>query len=427
MVQAGFCGTGSATVSNCYNTGNILGTSSYAGGICGFSNQSSATIAKCYNTGSVIAANRGGGVCGSSNFCSINTCFNSGNISSDTYAGGICGYSYSSNSFTDCYNKGDISPALIYLRNAGGICGNSSGSAANCYNSGCIYADSSGLNLHAYAGGIFGNAVRNISNCHSIGDVYASADSNYAYAGGLSGYGPSSSYAVANCHNRGNVFTDANDGSYAGGICGYSSSDINNCLNRGRISAFSTCTNGVFLCEAGGIKAAGSGIVANCYNTNDISAFSISTPQTLAGGICGSNSNSRPDSIINCYSTGSVSASNASSLSIAYTGGICGRYSNSLAHASNCVVLSHEITAYNAVKPTGITCYIIGYNRNQTNNLALANISGNAIDDADRRISESEARSQATYEALGWDFAEVWEMVEGYDYPQLRGLAAARW
>ncbi|MDR2712784.1 MAG: S-layer homology domain-containing protein [Clostridiales bacterium] len=62
---------------------------------------------------------------------------------------------------------------------------------------------------------------------------------------------------------------------------------------------------------------------------------------------------------------------------------------------------------------------------NKTNNLALENIDGNAIDDSDRRIELADAKEQATYEDLGWDFENIWHMVPGYDYPQFQGLPPA--
>jgi hypothetical protein len=60
-----------------------------------------------------------------------------------------------------------------------------------------------------------------------------------------------------------------------------------------------------------------------------------------------------------------------------------------------------------------------------SNNLALNSISVSEPDDATRRITPAEAKSQSTYEAIGWDFKTVWEMVPGKDYPQLRKLGSS--
>ena len=37
----------------------------------------------------------------------------------------------------------------------------------------------------------------------------------------------------------------------------------------------------------------------------------------------------------------------------------------------------------------------------------------------DSLISAAQAKQQATYEALGWDFTTVWKIEEGTGYPKL--------
>ncbi|MDR2712210.1 MAG: dockerin type I domain-containing protein [Clostridiales bacterium] len=53
-------------------------------------------------------------------------------------------------------------------------------------------------------------------------------------------------------------------------------------------------------------------------------------------------------------------------------------------------------------------------------NLSLDYIAGNAVDDSDGRITMLQATDQVTYTGLGWDFEGVWQMVSGFDFPQLR-------
>ncbi|MDR3238676.1 MAG: hypothetical protein LBT44_01120, partial [Clostridiales bacterium] len=185
---------------------------------------------------------------------------------------------------------------------------------------------------------------------------------------------------------------------------------------------------------AGGICGASSGVsISNCYNTGVVSvsasAASSYAASASVGGICASGSSS----ISNCYNLGDVSASASySSSPSAYAGGICGYGFNGksgdvLGSISNCVVLSNSINAENADSPSRIRSYLIGNINDEatkTNNLALVGISGNATDHADRRITLEEAKSQTTYEALGWDFDTIWEMAPGYMYPQLKGLPA---
>jgi hypothetical protein len=251
----------------------------------------------------------------------------------------------------------------------------------------------------ANAGGIAGRSYNsNISNCYNTGDISASAS-----AGGIAGN--SSSSDISNCYNTGDISASAS----AGGITGDSFySSISNCYNTGNIFASD---------HAGGIAGSAFGNISNCYNTGDISA-SASAPDyadALAGGIVGVNLS---NSISNCYNMGDISASSASAYALA--GGIAGESYSSI---SNCVVMSASIHAESTSGTDSISSNLIGYagQGQQSNNLALSGIAGNAVNDADRLISADEAKLQSTYEDLGWDFGTVWVMVAGYDYPQFWG------
>ncbi|MDR1155627.1 MAG: hypothetical protein LBL04_13050 [Bacteroidales bacterium] len=123
----GVCGSGGA--SNCYNTGQVSGAH-YIGGICG---TLTAAITACYNTGLIFGSgNYIGGICGYNTSYSITACYNTANISGgDHYIGGICGDNYSSPSSTvACYNTGAISGNGSYI---GGVCGRNDGTATACY------------------------------------------------------------------------------------------------------------------------------------------------------------------------------------------------------------------------------------------------------------------------------------------------------
>jgi hypothetical protein len=312
------------------------------------------------------------------------------------YAGGISGYA-DGGSISNCYNTGDVSAS--FWANAGGICGYAIGddiSISNCYNTGDVSAVSDFY--WAYAGGICGYAGGSISNCHNTGDVSASASSySSAYAGGICGfaYGGSISISISDCYNTGAVSAVSDSSSArAGGICGIANSDgisISDCYNTGAVSAVSDSSSGI--AYAGGICGYASGSISNCYNTGDVSAVSDSS-SAYAGGICGS------------ASTGTI---------------------------SNCVALSGKIEALGS--GTNRSC-LIAYTANGTNaatksgNLAISgDITGNPIDDTGdgsggARISEAEAKLQATYANLGWDFNTTWKMVPGYALPQLQWQTA---
>ena len=93
----GICGsTYRGTITDCDNTGVVNGDT-YVGGICG---DSTSPITRCYNTGNVSGNYRVAGICGNSGaggyVSNITNCSNSGDIrGSGTYIGGICGANFS--------------------------------------------------------------------------------------------------------------------------------------------------------------------------------------------------------------------------------------------------------------------------------------------------------------------------------------------
>jgi hypothetical protein len=224
----GICGyANSATIINCYNTGNI--SASYAGGICGYA--SSATIINCYNTGNISAA--------------------SASSSYSSSAGGICGYAKEETTISNCYNTGNISAAgnisadeHVFSR-AGGICGYADYTTiSNCYNTGNISASSSSSS----AGGICGYANYDITiiNCYNTGNISSSS------TGGICGYAYYKT-TIINCYNTGNISAS----SYAGGICGYGIATSHNCF-----AANATITASRGSEYAGRIA---NGTVSHCY------------------------------------------------------------------------------------------------------------------------------------------------------------------
>lgn len=91
---SGVCGQNYGTISNCSNTGTVIGIGFHVGGVCGTNNENG-TIENCYNTGSVSGGDYVGGVCGDNNAKGIiSNCNNTGTISgiyNDSKIGGMCG------------------------------------------------------------------------------------------------------------------------------------------------------------------------------------------------------------------------------------------------------------------------------------------------------------------------------------------------
>lgn len=129
----------SSEITNCYNTGTVIGNSSNIGGVCGYS---SGTITDCYNMGNVSGTSTSnqegfvGGVCGINDgypsMSTITRSYNSGKVSGGYYVGGVCG----ANGFghdaqiINCYNTGEVAGTKD---DVGGICGYNSSVITTCY------------------------------------------------------------------------------------------------------------------------------------------------------------------------------------------------------------------------------------------------------------------------------------------------------
>jgi len=152
----------SGSITNCYNTGTVTGSSNNVGGISGAVG-SGGNITKCHNTGMVTSSGHGGGITGLvSSDSNVTDCYNTGTVTG-TYVGGIAGtlITYSSSGVTNCYNTGTITGY-----NVGGIVASiSSGSLKNCYNAGAV----TGTSSFGYTGGIVGDGYA--VNCYNTGTV----------------------------------------------------------------------------------------------------------------------------------------------------------------------------------------------------------------------------------------------------------------
>ena len=404
LYAGGICATGSGTIINCYNTGRIAtatssGAASYAGGICG---DGSIKISFCYNRGNIFvdadSRSFAGGISGS-NDGSILDCFNAGDIFASSplgfaaNGGGICGQNSTISRVSSCQNSGNISVISNYSY-GGGICGASSSAnyIAQCSNTGNISS--------TFAGGICGTNSSPIYDCYNDGDITSNGE-----AGGIFAIG---SGWLNCCYNRGNISAWYS----AGGICGVGNiAYISQCYNAGTIFASSFSHT-----YAGGIAGNGTVAINDCFNAGNISAHASADP--YAGGIIGFDDNG---DIINCYNAGNVLGSGVSFY--AANGGGISAYSS--AAINNCLTLSNQVFVESALLADNISSFLISSGTSKYNNLALENILGNAIDDSNKRITRFQAESQATYEALGWDFDNIWFMVPDFNYPQLRALPPA--
>lgn len=102
---AGYVG-GASTVSGCYNSGSITGTTGYIGGVTG-QHWRAGTVENCYNAGTVTGPATVGGVAG--------------------------GHKAASPALTNCYNAGEVVDSAGNSNNIGALVGASKGTNTNCY------------------------------------------------------------------------------------------------------------------------------------------------------------------------------------------------------------------------------------------------------------------------------------------------------
>ena len=191
-------------------------------------------------------------------------------------------------------------------------------------------------------------------------------------------------------------------GMRAGGIVAYSTItgfQITNCYTTGSISGTSM---------VGGIApySWSNGTIINCYSTASVSLTGNDTgTRDCAGGIVGEL---QGGSIINCYSTGAISGTNNNSY--VAIGGIVGRVEVSCS-VSNCAALNPSITtvAGTAGRVVGSNAGTLSnnYARNDmtVNGILINSTSGSDINGISKSINE--ILTYSTYSSssnLGWQF-----------------------
>ena len=184
----GICGNVSGDIDNCYNYATVKSyssnSSSGAGGFGagGFIGTGSATIMNSSNYGEIIAEKYAGGLAGLGTGSIVINCANYGNVTSNTdIAGGLLGW-YTTTSNTKIWIYNSYNTGKIQAENeAGGIIGYiyTGARIKNVYNTGDIQS-----NLN-YAGGILGGALYNnpanqIQYCYYLDNVEKGVGKNVA-------------------------------------------------------------------------------------------------------------------------------------------------------------------------------------------------------------------------------------------------------
>ena len=279
---------------------------------------------------------------------------------------------------------------------------NSGGSVKNLGLENCSV---SGSSTSSYAGGLVGLNNGSISNCGSTGLV-----SGGQYVGGLVGY---NNYGnISNCYSTSTVSGTY----YVGGLVGYNNyGSISNCYSTGSviIPSYLTC-----LGVGGLVGWNNGGSISNCYSTGLVNSPSSSGIIDF-GGLVGSN---YYGSISNCFSMGAVVI--VVDGYSEYVGGLVGLNSNS-SSISNCG--STGLVRVSSSSPPFAIGGLVGANGGsivssfwdtQTSGQTIGVGSGSSVGCSGKTMVQM--RTLLIFTSTGWDFVEIWDIVENQTYPYLR-------
>ena len=203
-----------------------------------------------------------------------------------------------------------------------------------------------------------GNATAGVVGClineSSVSNCYNKGSINGYYVGGITGISESST--VLNCYNIGNIEGDR----MTGGIIGYSKcSTTINCYNKGNIKCIEDCIGGIIG------KTLEVSTISNCYNNGKVEGG------FYVGGITGSLG--EQSTIEKSYNNATIIANSSSEWGNSVVGGICGLNGN-----------SKIIDVYNIGTIEGgeypNAGGIVGVNRGKlSNSYNIGSVSGNII------------------------------------------------
>jgi uncharacterized repeat protein (TIGR02543 family) len=405
------------------NTGGIAG---YAVGV---SDSNPVKIVNTHvkregDTPEIKGSSYNGGILGySGNYVTVSNCSNDVPIgATGISAGGILGYSPntvpSMIKIYNSYNTGDVSVSIAsgatYIY-AGGIAGYAGIFITDSHNTGEVTAEATANGIRAYSGGIIGSGTVEIIHNHNTGAVSATSTNQLTMAGGITG---SLSGSVTNSHNIGTVFakTRATSGTTygnAGGIAGdqNSGSTISGSYNTGNVTA----DTGNSRPNAGGITGRYNNVntISKSYNTGNVTVSS-NNQSSYVGGIVGNGGGD----VSATYNTGNVRGTSTSggvyAAGIAGYIGTCTDISKNVAANSNVTVTtSSSAKAPNRVVASASSSIL----SNITNNIALNTMTGSVNNSAytfptatpayyGDSATADELKTQATYEAIGWEFCD---------------------
>ncbi|NIP24118.1 MAG: hypothetical protein GWN67_07980 [Phycisphaerae bacterium] len=463
-------------ISNCYSTGSVTGDD-YVGGLVG---DTDGTIINCYSTGSIEGDNYVGGLVGScvyygNVFASFWDTETSGQTTSNGGIGKTTAEMQMMSTFTDAgwdfenvwwILEGTGYPRLCWEDKYGGGSGRPNDpyliyTAEQMNTIGACKRDwdkhfklMADIDLSGYAGTSFNIIGYRVSssdnkpftgvfngNGHTISNfTYTSTDIDYI---GLFGYVDDSNAVIKDLgliapnvdagigRRVGSLLGRLQNGAITG--CFAESGSVAGNWNIGGLVGFNrygTITDSYSSCSVSGVNAIGGlsgsnvSTIINCYSTG-----SVSGTGRYVGGLVGVN-NFR---ITNSYSTGPV-------LGNEFVGGLAGDNAGTI---TNCYVDGSSVAGdydvgglvgRNSYQDIISNCYatssvtgvenvggLVGYNYNGMVVTSFWDIetSGQATSDGGTGLPTAQMQMMSTFTDAGWDFENIWWILEGTDYPHL--------
>ena len=221
------------------------------------------------------------------------------------------------------------------------------------------------------AGGLVGNNKGTITNCSVSGNVEGAT-----IAGCIAGI---SSGSISECYTKGNVSSSAGE-AHMGGIVGENSAGgkVSDCYSD--VVTDASGSNAY----VGGIVGYNYGKVEHCYATGDVTGYTVA-------GVCGYNSGAAAE-LKGCVAANSNLSGSKQALRV--VGGF-----------------SSEATAPGLIDNYAVSDMVVSVN-GVPQTIYDDPLNGTAM-------PESELMKQSTYEALGWNFTDVWKIDEGTSFPYL--------
>jgi hypothetical protein len=328
-----------------------------------------------------------GGIVGYAEYASINSCTFCGNITGKYNVGGICGVIGRNASCNSCIFYGNITGENCI----GGICGNGEHETTSGSDTEIIDCKSfCHISGRDDLGGIIGSDFQwasmhklQVENCFSYSLINGHTD-----IGGICGASECSGYGNAvfkNCYAYCNI-NSINDNSSSGGIIGLVSNanvEVSDCYSNGRING--TCSGGIIGMVDKYYSESLYCYVRKCYsNCHAIEGCTV-------GGVIGGLGKYSSIYIENSVATNGLISGEIEACRISQTPSSYCYYENNLALNSSSILIGGE------KQP------IPDDSENNGTNTGLSTL-----------------KLQATYEGLGWDFADTWQIEETESFPYFK-------